>query len=267
MQELLPLVSCCNEQAKERENNQKSIGGRRNNRKNFQQISVQKFPSFKKECERQRSFTKRYRWIVNGGVIDLKYPSYLTSAELRKWLDETFPDVDPKRPGEAERIQTLLNEHFAPVRHIPLDAPMVEASLDAENGFSFAEMRDSIRFVHNLADAVAKEKVANIGDLRPAIRKLGPDGVKALIKRIFIDIALDQYRDIDIANEIGINKSTFSRFSGSKWSESQSQEVIPDLWQNTAHMLAKSDIFMETVVNSGMIGGLERLIAIMDNQG
>ena len=116
-------------------------------------------------------------------------------------------------------------------------------------------------FITDLASSVAKRKVENIEHLRPAIRKLGGRIIKSLVFRIFDDLSEDDFHEAKIAKEFGISKATFSRFAGSQWrKEDMESTTVPDLWRNTAVVMAQSDAFLDKVVESGFKVGLERIL-------
>jgi hypothetical protein len=123
-------------------------------------------------------------------------------------------------------------------------------------------------FGRNLADAVAQEKTENIEKLRPAIRELGQDTVKKLIMQIFSEIEQDDYELTKMAWQYGISKATLSRFAGSSWFEKMDgvQTVtVPDLWKNTAGVLAENPVFLDTVLASGFEDKLKEVLGHIDS--
>jgi len=90
-----------------------------------------------------------------------------------------------------------------------------------------------------------------------------------LILQIFSDIALGEYEATQIAQHYGISKATLSRFAGSMWFEKTGDNksvTIPDLWQNTAGILAGNHVFMETVLTSGVAGKLEEVLGLIKKE-
>ncbi|MCJ7772605.1 MAG: hypothetical protein MUP22_05670, partial [Desulfobacterales bacterium] len=223
----------------------------------------------KLECERDISPSKRYTWKVNEHKFTLWYPSYMTSKKFKAWLEENVKDVNPKAPDEQKRIQSLIDTYLGRGYHVSLDEPGVERNLSVKEECSSIEFYDGLAFVGSLAETVAQEKVRNIHELRPAIRRLGEEKIERLILQVFSDLTESEYDAGHIAKKHGISKATFSRFAGSKWVEKIGDvEVlnIPDLWKNTAEILAGSPVFMETVLTSGFAGKLEEILAFVESQ-
>ncbi|MBP1740143.1 MAG: hypothetical protein H6Q48_2436, partial [Deltaproteobacteria bacterium] len=124
-------------------------------------------------------------------------------------------------------------------------------------------------FGQNLADTVAQEKAENPGKLRPAIREMGPDSVRRLIIQIFSEIEQGDYDLTRMAGQYGISKATLSRFAGSSWFERKDgvQTVtVPDLWKNTAGVLAQNPVFLDTVLASGFETRLKEVLAHIDSE-
>jgi len=105
-----------------------------------------------------------------------------------------------------------------------------------------------------LSDVVAAEKAVNITAQRPAIRNLGPNKLKQMIHNVFESLLSEQYTESKIAGDFGISTATFSRFAGSRWSNSGTEEIdpanVPDLWRNTAHILANHSQFTDAARKS-----------------
>jgi hypothetical protein len=222
-----------------------------------------------KECKRQNPFSIRYTWEVNEQKIIIWYPSYLAANQIRSWLKENFKDVSANIGEEKRRIQSQIDKTFGRSYQISLDKPSVSGTLSVKEEYSPVELNDGLVFTNNLAEAVSKEKVKNIHKLRPAIRKLGGEKVKHLILQIFTDLSEYEYDPGHIANEYGISKATFSRFAGSKWIEkigNANAVKIPDLWRNTAKILAGSPVFMETVLTSGFACEIKEVITTIESR-
>jgi len=196
-------------------------------------------------------FWSRYYWRIGGeDQICVKLPVVLAGSKRRAWLEKNIDNPDPKRPGEAKRIQEIINRKFIREMFTPFEA--VSASLDPEKNdpeTKFWSKEDE----HNgimLSKVVAKEKAINIRKQRPAVRKLGKSKLKKMILQIFDDLQNDDYKDVKIARAFNLSKATFSRFAGSKWRQNDSQ--IPDLWLNTAQIISKHDIFRELAEKAGV---------------
>ena len=62
-----------------------------------------------------------------------------------------------------------------------------------------------------------------------------------------------------MADSFGLSAATFSRFAGSRWRKA-SQGQVPDLWMNTAEMLASHAVFTEAAEEAGVLGQVEQLL-------
>jgi len=207
---------------------------------------------------------------VEGGELILWYPSYMTAKKFRQWLEANIKDVDPRRPGEQKRIRAIIDEKRPRGYHVPLDVPGTEKTSVSEDGLSSIEFYENFGFIGSLADAVAQEKARNIRKLRPAIMKLGKRAVERLILQVFSALASGEYELTRFAQEYGVSKSTLSRFAGSRWFEEfENTETvkIPDLWKNTARILAENPVFMKTVLRSGVAGRFQQVLAMIRDRG
>lgn len=224
----------------------------------FQGFVVKHFYWSREECWRQKTpFSIRYFWKIKGKKIILRHPVYISGREFGKWLEANVRDADPDRPGERSRIQRLVDEHFLREYTVPYDDPSledlaVEKSLTIEENSGFQV----------LAETVAKDKVENIQSMRPAIKKLGEQMLYELVLRIFENLSQNSFEDSRIARDFGLSKSAFSRFAGSKWSDKLEKGSfdIPDLWSNTAKVLASSPDFLEVAANAGVLPKLKKVL-------
>ena len=205
------------------------------------------------DCRRDFSPSIRYEWKVGGGKLYLWRPRHVEAAEFRDWLKTRITDVDLKKPNEKRRIQSLVDKHFGSISIISIDEDPEYVFPDSDKTDPL-EVKQKQMFPGSLAGTVAGEKVANIHKLRPAIRVLGKDVLERLILKIFKDLAAhEDYELSQLAREYEISKSTLSRFAGIKWKEDKDSGIkyVPDLWRNTAKILAKYPVFMETVSAAG----------------
>jgi hypothetical protein len=213
------------------------------------------------DCRRDLSPSIRYEWKVGGGRLYLWRPRQVEAAEFREWLKTRITDVDLKRPNEKQRIQSLIDKHFGSISIVSIDDP--EGAFLGSHEADPLEVKQKQMFPDSLAEAVAGEKVANIHKLRPAIRVMGEEALERLILDIFTDLAEQgDYELSKLAREHEINKSTLSRFAGTKWNECKDSGVkyVPDLWQNTAEIMDKYPVFMETASASGFAGRIKEAL-------
>jgi len=249
-----------------------------------------------KECRRRDTTSTRYAWEVGGRKIYLFRPSYLTAEQLRKWLEDHITDVNPDAPLEKDRIQAIIDNKYpcgANIRtddlevfnesggqdeswidkKFPRDTDVLTDDKDIADELKIEgkppiEYSEGSQFSARLSVHVAKEKSENLEELRPAISSLGKEGVYNLVNRIFADMADEQYNLSEVARNFNISKATLSRFAGSDWRKDEdigqlSKADIPDLWINTAHVLAENRTLMETVKNTGFGGAIDDILTIV----
>jgi hypothetical protein len=235
----------------------------------LQNLVYKNFLHSKMECLRHTRFSIRYAWNVKGSVIYLWYPSHMTARKFREWLEKNVKGFDSKNPKEKERIQTLINRDLEWGYHISMDKCENFNALGVAiaDDHSPIELNESIMFVNKLADDVVREKVRNIRRLRPGIKKLGAKTIETLILRIFSDLSQGDYKAARIAELYGISKATLSRFAGNNWfgkKRDNDDFQIPDLWRNTAGILAGNPDYMEIVLASGVAGKLEKILEFIE---
>ena len=171
------------------------------------------------------------------------------------------------RCGERERIQTIIDRLWSRRRVLSLDRlSQQEQAVSADFGpvQSFVEEETSAQ---GLASFVAEEKAENITDQRPTIRALGPSRLRKLITTVFDSLAEDRYNAERIAMDYDLSKATFSRFAGSRWAsddDTSGGRDIPDLWRNTAHVLARHEDFVAVARQAGVWDRVRRVAGIGD---
>lgn len=205
---------------------------------------------------RSQKLVRRCRWNLNGKTLYIWLPVDIAADKCRKWLQKHIDNVDPDRPGEQDRIQHIVNERFARRRLYSLhESSLVEQKLPLSPPQLLPSWQDEIS-VNGLAKAVGDEKVQNIGLQRPAIRALGQESLKKLIVAVFNDLAWDNYEASTFACRFGISEATLSRFAGCRWNRQSGDisegVVVPDLWQNTAQVLAGHIDFVEAATKAGV---------------
>ena len=207
------------------------------------------------ECKRQgQDLIRRYGWKVNGRTLYIWLPTEMPGRRCQTWLWGNIPDVDPTRPGERDRVQTIINQLLRKPRIVPLyemngEIKNVPAKQNPLHSIIEEEMS-----ANGLARVVADEKADNIGQQRPAIRHLGEHKLKDLILGVFDGLACGDYEAVSFVAEFGLSKATFSRFAGCKWANSDdgTANFVPDLWRNTAHILASNSYFIQMAQESGV---------------
>jgi len=200
-----------------------------------------------KEAKRKvNPLWSRYFWNVGGWKICVWLPVHLKGRKRREWLEKNIGTPDPTKPDERERIQDLINQNIGSVGMIPFNENV------HQNAMGRYEYRSDQKgnVCQSLGEVVAREKAGTIACQRRAIRALGQDKLKQMVLHIFEKVAGDDYHDIAVAKAFGLSKATFSRFAGSRWNASNPN--IPDLWLNTAQVLAVHPDFKEAAVEAGV---------------
>lgn len=228
----------------------------------LQNLIVRHFRLSCQECSRSgRELTTRYLWQVNGHSMEILLSVDIEGRQRGKWLTDHILDVDPTQPGERDRVQDIVDdltrkrnilslediEENAIVRNSPCSGPQIEQEIT----------------VKGLADVVAEEKAENIEIQRDAIQQLGKEKLRQLVRQVFDCLARGQYEVVKIAENFGINKTTFSRFAGSNWltqSGKSHDYPIPDLWFNTAQTLAGHPMFVRVANNTGILKHVEKVL-------
>ena len=193
------------------------------------------------------AFWSRYTWNIKGGVIRILLPVFIKGQKRGEWLENNIKDPDPKREGEKQRVQEIINAKLAneTVNRV------IDGTTTLQNGGAPLWPKEDGEFGIALGQVVADEKAKNIDQLRRSIRNLDKQKLKRMIQRIFKDVNSQEYEDGKVAKDFGISKATFSRFAGSRWTEEKSP--IPDLWLNTAKVLSKHKIFKKVAMQTGYL--------------
>ena len=218
-----------------------------------------------KECQRRERNAVRYTWNVQGRKLYLFYPYHLTAKQFREWLEENTTDVDLNAPDAEERIKEKVKLELS-------DGDLLDPAseghlLRAMAGQYQPEPVGEQDFPDRLSIYVAREKSEHLEQLRPSIRSLGKDRVYNRVLRIFSDIQEGEYALSEVAREYGLSKASLSRFAGPDWrretGKEQAEDDIPDLWINTARVLARHRTLWEAVMNSGFAVILQEILDII----
>jgi hypothetical protein len=187
--------------------------------------------------------------------IYLWLPLELPGQRRGEWLTANITDVDPRRPGEQYRVQAVVDRLLAKRKIFYLsDLDRIGETLPPSPNSIPWIIRDEIS-VKGLADAVGDEKADNIRQQRPAIRLLGKDKLKQLIRMVFTKLAYADYVEKDIARCFGLSCATFSRFAGAHWEKYRDDTIDPpppDLWRNTAEVLSGHPDFVVAAEKAGV---------------
>jgi hypothetical protein len=228
----------------------------------LQNLIVRHFRLSCQECSRRdKKFTTRYLWQVDGHSMEVFLPADLNGRQRGRWLTENIPDVEPARAGERQRVQAIIDDLTKKRRILSLGD--IEENTIAAKPADFESQIEQELTVKGLADVVAREKADNIELQRDAIQKLGKQKLQQLICHIFDCLAWGKYEAAKIADSFKINRATFSRFAGSSWltqSGKSRQSPIPDLWFNTAQTLAGHPVFVRVAGDAGILGRVEQVL-------
>lgn len=195
----------------------------------------------------------RYLWHADGRVIPVWMPRRMSGRDCGAWLRAQVADDDLHRNDAAVRVQTIVDARLGVPRHVF----WAECHEEDIRRSSTGEPPDLMAIeeqitVTGLANVVAEEKAEKIHAQRPAIQALGRVRLKSLIHRIFDDLSDGRYEEKAIAEAFGMNRSTFSRFAGSRW-RSCPDSPPPDLWTNVAHTLSNHAAFVELAEAAGVL--------------
>jgi len=201
----------------------------------------------------------RFAWRLSGGTIHVWIPTSLGGKRRRKWLEENIPDPDPSRPSERQRVQSIIDDRLGVPRVVELPS---DSSLGStRRGDDPAEMlwlEDDPEPIE-LGEVVAEEKAQRINQLRPSIQALGPARLRELIVHIFRRLANDEYDQKELAAAYPVKEPTLSRFAGKNWDDVSS---VPDLWVNTAQVLAGDERYVEAAIEAGVWSNVR---TVLDN--
>ncbi len=201
----------------------------------------------------------RYAWPLPDGVIYVWMPAWLQRRKRREWLEMNVQDPDPSRPGEQRRAQDIIDDRLGVLRGTSLGsrADQIPSRRPADHPMTWLIEHEVT--ADGLAQVVADEKAHTLGQQRPAIQALGKPTLRRLILSIFEDMSEDRHNDSAVGQAFGLSKATFSRFAGSRW-QSDSGGPIPDLWVNTARVLAYHGPFVEAAKEAGVWPQITRVL-------
>lgn len=195
----------------------------------------------------------RYVWQLPTGRIAVMMPEFISGRARKTWLEAYVDAPDPLRPDESQRVQNIINERLG---NAVVSSDCCETQVPEEADNAARRYFDDPDLITDLAGAVAKEKADSIEEQRESIRTMWPWDLEAMIHRIFRTLSEGECRDKEIADAFDLSRATFSRFAGTRWGVRSS---IPDLWANTAHVLAGDRRFADAAKTVGVWPGVERM--------
>ena len=208
--------------------------------------------SYLEAKRRENPLVSRYVWAVDGkGKLTLWMPKYLAGKRRAEWLVRNVQNPDPSRPGERDRVQNIINKRLVIPRFVGFESEEQDrcpSAVPLPDAVAGARLRPTI------VDFLAREKALAADMQRPAIRKLGPEKVEALVRCVVRNLTSRSQTDEEIAAAFGVSKTALSHFAGSCWAEGKDgrQKDVPDLWRNLATLLSRSEVFQETAKEAGV---------------
>ena len=219
------------------------------------------FLSCQEAWRKANPFVSRYNWRVDGrGTITVCMPKYLKGWARRAWLEKHVDNADPKRPGERERIQGIINERMAIPNFMPFDP---QRDMAYPSGFPAPDVQADRRTRPSFTQYLAREKALSADLQRPAIRKLGPENIERLVNVVVPNLATRERTDEDIAREFGLSKTAHCHFCGTQRHKDKKtgKTVISDLWRNAAELLSQVEAFRDAAAEAGV---LKAVVTIMN---
>ena len=204
---------------------------------------------------RAQRLVRRYLWRIDGRALYLWLPVEMPGGRCRRWLEAHIPDVEPRRPGEQERVQAAIDRLLGHPRFVSVGTAHRTANAIAVEADPVGAMIAEEISVGGLARTIADEKAEGIEGQRPAIRQLGEERLRQLIQEIFDGLVRGDYQADRIAGRFGLSEATFSRFAGSRWRGDGAETApasVPDLWRNTAQALATNPDFVAAAKAAGV---------------
>ena len=206
-------------------------------------------------------FVSRYEWRYggNGKSAYFWFPRSFSGAARGRWLDENVSDYDPERPGERDRVQSLIDEHFGHEHFVEIDERLADHGAPTRRDhFLPWGVLHGIGSM-GLDDFVSEEKAVRIDEQRPSIQALGARRLRDLVLAIFETIEEPEPHAGRLARRFGLSKAAFSRFAGSRWPRDGGAGRIPDLWRNVARVLSRHEAFTEAAKRAGVWLRVERI--------
>jgi len=188
----------------------------------------------------------------------------MTPSERRRWLTTRLATAPEAIRSDANAIQSLINSELLTPRVLLGE----ESGLDGHAGSrQSSSVDDSVArdvTALGLARAVAKEKADCLDELRPSVRAIGASRVHDLVVRIFEELADGSHEPRQVASDFGLSQPTLSRFAGTRWARDTDRPedaTIPDLWRNTAQVIASHPEFIEAASDSGTWSRIASIVA------
>jgi hypothetical protein len=200
-------------------------------------------------------------WTEIGSRVHLYVPACIPAPNRDRWLEQL---AGPIEAADKDRVQAKIDawvEHDLRERERGLRSEI--ASDPFGTGMSTFVIEHG--WSHNgLVRTVASEKASAPGRLRRSIAELGPERIKQLVLRIFGDVLAGTYHPSAVAKDFALHKSVMTRFAAARWQPGDAGPV-PDLWSNTAQVLASRPRFRAALEEAGLDRLVQRLAGVAHN--
>jgi hypothetical protein len=216
-----------------------------------------------KEAQRreQKQLLAYDYWTESGSRVHLYVPACIPGPNRDRWLEQL---AGPIEASDKDRVQAKIDvwvEHSLRERERTLRNELAcdpfgtgISSFVIEHGWSH----------DGLARTVASEKASAPERLRRSIALLGPEQIKQLVLRIFGDVLAGTYHPSAVAQDYSLHKSAMTRFAAARWQPGDNGPV-PDLWSNTAQVLASQPRFRAALEEAGLDHLVQRLADVAQN--
>lgn len=200
---------------------------------------------------------------LDGQALWLWFPAEMIDSRCGEWLGANATTREGVAPAEQDSLQALIDDEVSAhwlglCRHSGC-----RSGLHSEHGHELPWAVTHGLSAGGLAEAVAQEKADDLAAQRPAIRALGADKLAQLVRDVFAGLSEGVYDDGHTAKRFGLTKATFSRFAGSRWARKDpSAGPVPDLWRNTAHVLASNLVFVQAARAAGIWKRIEAVLEV-----
>lgn len=214
---------------------------------------------------RRSALMTRYVWALPSGCLTVLMPRSMVGSERRTWLERNVPACDPRRPGEQQRVQVIIDDKVGQYHSIPVADDSPGSMSDPVGIHAHSPWGMTIpRTIEGLAETVATEKAEDLDAQRPAVRSLGAKGVYHLVRRIFDDLGGGNYHPAAVAGAFCLSKATVSRFAGVQWNLDGSHGTgIPDLWLNTARVIGQNPEFIDVAEEFGVWHRIRAMLSVV----
>ena len=201
---------------------------------------------------RSRKFHRRHQWRHNGVTHWLWRPLHIAKPDLDAWLEREFAHTESQARDE---VQFAIEQHFGHQEQFTCDLRYFIRRVEAETDLEIPEHLEAAFATRGVAAVVADEKASAWRQQRPAIRKLGREGIRALVLRVLRNLpgSPDPQTEQQLALEFGLTQPTFSRFAGMQWLRSpkpQRDKRLPDLFENLAKLGASHGPLVDVLEGS-----------------